>query len=55
MDFVTDLLLSADWKSNSYSSILVIVDRLIKMIHYKLVKKIIDAARLARVIIDVVV
>ena len=35
---MTDLPLSSDWKSNNYDSILVIVDRLTKMVHYKPVK-----------------
>ena len=55
MDFVTGLPLSADWKGDSYDSILVIVDRLTKMVHYEPVKVTIDAPGLAEVIIDVVV
>ena len=55
MDFVTGLPLFADWKGNSYDSILVIVDRLTKMVHYEPVKVTIDASGLAEVIIDVVV
>ena len=55
MDFVTGLLLSANWKGNSYNSILVIVNRLTKMVHYEPVKVTIDAPELAKVIIDVVV
>ena len=55
MDFVTGLPLSSDWKGNSYNLILVIVDRLTKMVHYKLVKVTINAPRLAEVIIDVMV
>ena len=55
MDFVTGLPLSADWKGDSYDSILVIVDRLTKMIHYEPVKVTINAPGLAEVIIDVVV
>ena len=55
MDFVTGLPLSADWKDNSYNLILVIVDRLTKMVHYEPVKVTIDAPGLAEVIIDVVV
>ena len=55
MDFVTGLPLSADWKGNSYDSILVIVDQLTKMVHYKPVKITIDAPELAEVILDVVV
>ena len=55
MDFVTGLSLFADWKGDSYDSILVIVDRLTKMVYYELVKVTIDAPGLAEVIIDVVV
>ena len=55
MDFVTGLPLSADWKSDSYDSVLVIVDRLTKMVYYELVKVTIDAPGLVEVIIDVVV
>ena len=55
MDFVTGLPLSADWKDDSYDSILVIVDYLTKIVHYKPVKVTIDAPGLAEVIIDVVV
>ena len=55
MDFVTGLPLSADWKGDSYDSILVIVDRLTKMVHYEPVKVTINAPGLAEVIIDVVV
>ena len=44
-----------DWKGDSYDSILVIVDRLTKMVHYKLIKITIDAQGLAEIIIDVVV
>ena len=55
MDFVTGLPLSADWKGDSYDSILVIVDRLTKMVHYEPVKVTINAPELAEVIIDVVV
>ena len=55
IDFVTSLPLSADWKGNSYNSILVIVDRLTKMVHYEPIKVTIDAPGLAEVIIDMVV
>ena len=55
MDFVTGLPLSSDWKGDSYDSILVIVDRLTKMVHYEPVKITIDAPGLAEVIIDVIV
>ena len=55
MDFVTGLPILTDWKGDSYNSILVIVNRLIKMIYYELIKVTINASRLAEVIIDVVV
>ena len=55
MDFVTGLPVLTDWKGESYDLILVIVDKLIKMVHYKPVKITIDASGLAKVIIDVVV
>lgn len=53
MDFVTRLPNSVDKKDNSYNFILVIVDWLIKIVHYKLVKVIIDAPELAKVFLDV--
>ena len=55
MNFVTGLPISTDWKGKSYDSILVIVDRLKKMMHYEPVKITINAPGLAKVIIDVVV
>ncbi len=55
MDFVTILLISANWKGNNYDSILVIVDRLTKIVHYELVKVTINASGLTEVIINVVV
>ena len=55
MDFVTGLPISINWKRDSYDSILVIVDRLTKRVHYKPVKITIDAPGLAEVIIDVIV
>ena len=55
MDFMTGFLLSTDWKGNNYNSILVIVDRLTKMMYYEPVKMTINTLRLAKVIIDVVV
>ncbi len=55
MDFVTGLPISADWKDDSYDSILVIVDRLMKMVYYEPVKITIYAPGLVEVIIDVVV
>ncbi len=53
MDFITGLLLLVDWKDDSYDSILVIVDRFTKMVHYKLVKVTNDILGQAEVIIDI--
>ena len=55
MDFVTGLSVSTDWKGESYDSILVIVVRLTKMVHYDPMIITIDASGLAEVIIDVMV
>ena len=55
MDFLTGLPLSAGWMGDKYNSILVIIDQLTKMVHYKLVKITIDTPGLAKVILDVVV
>ena len=55
MDFVAGLPISTNWKGDSYDFILVIVDRLAKMIYYESVKITIDALSLAEVIIDVIV
>ena len=55
MDFVTGLPISTDWKENSYDSIFIIVDQLMKMVHYELVKITINVPRLAEIIINVVV
>ena len=52
---MTGLPISIDWKKDSYSSILVIVDWFTKMVYYKPVKITLDAFRLAKVIINVVV
>ena len=55
MDFVTGLPVSTDWKGESFVSILVIVNRLTKMVHYEPVKITIDAPGLVEVILNVVV
>ena len=55
MDFVTGLPQSADWKDNGYDSILVIIDRLTKMVYYEPVQATITTPTLAEVIINVVV
>ena len=55
IDFLTGLPISTNWKDNSYDSILVVVDRLIKMVYYKPVQTTINAPGIAEVIIDVIV
>ena len=55
MDFVAGLSISTNEKRDSYNSILVIVDQLTKMVHYKQVKVTINVAALAKVIIDMIV
>lgn len=55
IDFVTGLSISTNWKSDSYDSILVIVNHLTKMIHYELVKIIINTLGLVEVILNIVV
>lgn len=55
MDFVTGLPISTNWKGETFDFILVIVDRLKKMVHYKPVKITIDAPGLAEVIIDIII
>ena len=55
MDFITGLPILIDWKKNSYNSILVIINWLIKMVYYKLLKITLDASGLATVIINVVI
>ena len=55
MEFVTSLPISTNWKGDSYDFILVIIDRLTKIVHYESVKITIDASGLEEVLIDVVV
>ena len=55
MNFVTDLPISTDKKRDSYDTILIIVNQITKMVHYKPVKIIIDGLGLVEVIINVVV
>lgn len=55
MDFITGLLDTINWKSEIYYSILVIVNRLKKMIYFEPVMKIILALGLTKVITEMVV
>lgn len=54
IDFITGFLQLVDQKGNSYNTILVIVDRLTKMIYYKTVHTTINVSGLAEEIIDIV-
>ena len=55
MDFITRLPISTNWKDDRYDSILVIVNRLTKMVHYEPIKITINALKLTEIIIDIVV
>lgn len=55
IDFVMDVTLLMDWKSDNYNAILVVVDCLTKIVYYKPVKTIVDIAGLVEVIINVIV
>ena len=52
MDFITGLSVSTNWKGETYGSILLIVDRLTKMVNYESVMVTINALGLAEVIIN---
>ena len=54
MDFITNFPILVNWRGDNYNSILIIVDQLIKMVCYKLVKVTIDTPGLAKVIINIV-
>ena len=55
MNFVTGLPILANWKGDSYNSMLVIIDQLIKLVQYELVKITIHAPGQAEVIINMAV
>lgn len=55
MDFITGLSILTNWKGENYDSILVIIGRLIKIFYYKPVKVIINAPRLVKLIINMIV
>lgn len=55
MDFVTGLSVSPNWKGKTYDFILVIIDQLVKMIYYKLVKITLDALGVVKVVINRIV
>ena len=55
IDFFIGLLISNNWKGDSYDFILIIVDQLTKMMYYELVKVTINTLELAKGILDIVV
>lgn len=55
MDFVTELPVSINWKGKIFNLILVIVERLTKMVYYKRVQIIIDTFSFLKVIINIIV
>ena len=54
IDFMMGLPISTDWKGESYDLILVIIDKLTRMVYYEPVKITIDVSGLAKVIIHIV-
>lgn len=55
MNFIITLLISKDLKGNNYNFIIVIVNKLTKIVYYKPVKTIINLAGLVEVIINIIV
>ena len=55
MDFMTSLPVLINWKRESYNFILFIVDWLTMTVYYKQVKITLNAPKLAKIIINVVV
>lgn len=55
MNFITRLPISINWKNKIYDSILVIINRLTKMVYYKPIKITIDVLGLVEIIIEAIV
>lgn len=55
MDFIMGLLFSIDQKADTDNAILVIINRITKIVYYKLIKTTINQAGIAKVIIKAVV
>lgn len=49
------LSISANWKKKNYNFILIIIDYLVKIVYYQSVKVTINALRLAKIIINIVI
>ena len=54
MDFVTGILLLIDCKDDSYDVILIMVNQLIKMVYYKVLRTTIDTMGLTEVSINII-
>lgn len=49
------LVVSTNWKAETYDSILIVVDQLTKIVNYEPINVTIDALALARVIIEIMI
>ena len=47
--------MSTNWKDESYDFIIVILDQLIKIVSYKLIKVLINASKLTKVIFNILI
>ena len=54
MDFITGFPVSINWKGEIYDSIIIIIYRLTKMVHYEPVKVTINAPGLVKLIIEMI-
>lgn len=54
IDFVTSLPILKDWKEDDYTSILVIIDKLTKIVYFKLFKITINVVRQVQIIIYII-
>lgn len=55
MNFVTNLLVLTNYKGDNYNSILIIVNKFIKIVYYKLVLNIINIISFAIIIINMII
>ena len=55
IDFVMGLSQSANWRDDGYDLILVIIDQLMKMVHYEPVQTTITAPALPKVILNIII
>lgn len=55
INFIIGILISPDWKGDSYDMIFVIINRLTKIVYHESIKTTIDKTSLVEIIIDVIV